>query len=170
MDVMQIVARMEENAQVILHLAAGVSQEQARWRPTPDDWSLLEVINHLYDEEREDFRARVDCMLHRPDEEFTPIHPGAWVTERRYNERDLAESLAGFLAEREASITWLAGLTDAAWTTAREHPVVGRFTAGDLLASWPAHDFLHIRQLNELHYLYHAHTIAPRRIDYAGEW
>ena len=94
MDVRQIVARMEENAQVILHLAAGVSQEQARWRPTPDDWSLLEVINHLYDEEREDFRARVDCMLHRPDEEFTPIHPGAWVTERRYNERDLAESLS----------------------------------------------------------------------------
>ena len=52
MDVRQIVARMEENAQVILHLAAGVSQEQARWRPTPDDWSLLEVINHFYDEER----------------------------------------------------------------------------------------------------------------------
>ena len=26
--------------------------------------------------------------------------------------------------------------------------------AGDMLAAWLAHDFLHIRQLNELHYAY----------------
>lgn len=170
MQVAEIMARMQENARVIQSLATGVGPEQARWKPAPDAWSLLEVVTHLYDEEREDFRARVDCMLHHPDDEFTPIDPAGWITARGYNERELAVSLTGFLDERAASLAWLNGLQAAAWETAREHPVAGRFTAGDLLASWLAHDFLHIRQLNELHYLYHAHNIAPRRIDYAGEW
>lgn len=131
---------------------------------------MLEVVNHLYDEEREDFRARIDIMLHHPADPFPVIDPAGWVTARRYNERDPAASVADFVAEREASLAWLRALDAPAWETARTHPVAGRFTAGDLLAAWLVHDFLHIRQLNELHYLYHAAQVAPRRLDYAGEW
>jgi hypothetical protein len=33
----------------------GVTEAQARWKPAPEEWSILEVINYLCDEEREDF-------------------------------------------------------------------------------------------------------------------
>ena len=107
MDIALVISRFPENARAIEALARGVSPEQARWKPSPETWSILEVINHLYDEEREDFRARLDVLLHRPAEPFAAIDPQGWPVSRRYNERDLEESLAGFLAERERSIEWL---------------------------------------------------------------
>ena len=84
---------MADDAQRIRALAEGISDEQARWRPDPDSWSILEVVNHLFDEEQEDFRVPLDLALHRPADPRPRINPGAWVTERGYNERDLGESL-----------------------------------------------------------------------------
>lgn len=37
---------MTHNAQKISTLTQGVSDEQARWKPDPTSWSILEVINH----------------------------------------------------------------------------------------------------------------------------
>ena len=72
---------------------------------------LLEVVCHLIDEERDDFRMRVDFTLNRPGEEWSPIHPDAWVTERNTNERDLEQSLNDFLAERSKSLSFLQPLS-----------------------------------------------------------
>jgi len=89
----RLILQMADNAQSIRALAGGVLEEQARFKPDPDSWSILEVVNHLLDEEKEDFRVRLDYTLHRPDEEWPPIDPQGWVTAREYNERDLGESL-----------------------------------------------------------------------------
>lgn len=164
-----IAQQLGRNAATIRQIVAGVSDEQARWRPKPQDWSLLEVINHLYDEEREDFRLRIEYVLFRPGEAAPNIDPAGWVTARAYNQRELAPSLDNFLREREQSIAWLTGLENPDWRKALKHP---RFTisAGSLLASWLAHDFLHLRQLVELHYAWVKQQVAPFSVDYAGDW
>ena len=100
MDPAQLAQTMALNAERIRALAAGVAPDAARWKPDPETWSILEVVNHLYDEERLDFRVRLDIILHRPEEPWPRIDPQGWVTERRYNERELAPSLEAFLAER----------------------------------------------------------------------
>jgi len=56
---------LAQGAETIGGLVAGVSPSEARVRPAPDAWSLLEVVCHLHDEEREDFRPRLDVVLHR---------------------------------------------------------------------------------------------------------
>ena len=170
MELQPIRLRLEENAAVIAALVASVDDGQARWRPSPEAWSLLEVINHLYDEEREDFRVRLDYLLHRPGEAWPPIDPAGWVAARSYNQRELAPSLSAFVEERRRSLAWLDQLTDPDWSRSGQHPTAGQFTAADMFASWLAHDFLHIRQLNELHFQYHARRVAPARIEYAGDW
>jgi len=43
-------------------------------------------------------------------------------------------------------------------------------SAGDLLASWLAHDFLHLRQLTGLHWEYVSLLAKPYSTDYAGMW
>lgn len=162
---------LEQQAIAIEKMVIGVDPEQARWKPTPDDWSILEVINHLYDEERDDFRQRFDLTLHHPDQEWPPIHPSQWVVERRYNEREFAPSVQAWLAERSASVRWLRSLGEVDLTSARRHPQFGSMTAGELLAAWVAHDRLHIRQLNELGYLYWRTVEAyPWDPGYAGDW
>ncbi|MEZ4518825.1 MAG: DinB family protein [Chloroflexota bacterium] len=130
----------------------------------------LGVINHLYDEEREDFRTRLDILLHRPDAPMPPIHPGQWVTERAYNNRDPGESLANFLIERERSIAWLRELENPDWDQAATTPNGRPFHAGDMAASWAAHDLLHLRQLIELHWAWNLQASEPYNVEYAGDW
>ena len=169
LDLNRIIERMHANAAAIAALARDLSDAQARWRPAVDAWSLLEVVNHLYDEEREDFRTRIDYILHRPGEPAPPIDPEGWVIERAYNTRDPHQSLQAFLRERDASLEWLLGLHDPNWDAEYRAPW-GVLRAGDLLVAWLAHDHLHLRQLNDLHYAYLAQQAAPYSVEYAGEW
>ena len=161
--------QLTQNGARIQALAAGVHDLGARWRPDPESWSVLEVMNHLLDEEREDFRLRLDLILHHPGEPWPPIHPGEWVTSRYYNTRDLGETAAALAAERAASVAWLRGLEAPNWEAAQEMPW-GTIRAGDLLAAWVAHDLLHMRQLVELFYAYAIAQQAPYAAQYAGEW
>jgi DinB superfamily len=161
--------RLRANADVFRALVAGVGEEQARWRPEPGQWSMLEVVNHLADEEVEDFRARVDATLRRA-ERWPPIDPQGWVNERAYKERDLGESTKRFLARRTESLAWLGTLVAPDWSLAYEHPTAGRISAGDLLTAWVAHDHIHIRQLNRLHRQFLVARVSEHSADYAGRW
>ena len=162
-------ARLAANVTIFEGLVGGVGVEQARWKPAPERWSLAEVMGHVRDEEVEDFRQRLDYTLHRPGEAWPKIDPQGWVKERAYNERDLQESLRDFVRERERSLAWLKGLQGPDWSVSAERPQ-GVLAAGDILASWVAHDLLHVRQMTRLHYEYVALAAAPYRTKYAGDW
>ncbi len=169
MDHDKLAALLAANAERIGALVAGVAEEQAVWKPTPDSWSVTEVVNHLYDEEREDFRVRLDIALHHPDQPWPPIDPEGWVVERRYNQRGLERSLERFLEARRASLVWLEELVSPNWEAVYQAPF-GPITAGDLYASWVAHDLLHMRQLVELHWAYANRLSHPFNVAYAGPW
>jgi hypothetical protein len=169
MNLNYYITRLSDNASVIESLAQGVVNEQARWKPSPVEWSILEVVNHLYDEEREDFRARLDFLLHHSEQALSPIDPPKWAIERKYNERKLGESVERFLEERSKSVKWLRGLRKPDWESVIGRPR-GVLRAGDILASWVAHDFLHLRQLARLQWQYLNFLSAPYKTDYAGEW
>jgi hypothetical protein len=164
-----IINRMAANAVIFETLVANVDVEQARWKPSAEKWSILEVVNHLYDEEREDFRQRLELVLRDPQMDWPAIAPQEWVTSRSYADRNLAESIRNFLAERQKSLEWLRSLTFLNLDNRHERQG-GALTAGDLLNSWLAHDLLHIRQLTRLHWQYLTATASPFQTTYAGPW
>jgi DinB superfamily len=161
---------LSQNAETIQSLVHHVAKEQAVWKPDPAQWSILEVINHLTDEEREDFRTRFDLIIYQPTAQWPNIDPQIWAIERSYNTRDLAESLEMFLLERDKTITWLKGLASPDLDQAHARPSFGNMRVGDLLASWLAHDLLHIRQLTRLHYQWLQTKVKPYAVTYAGKW
>lgn len=169
-DLEALVGRMEAGAAAIAGLARGLTPEEARWKPSPEAWSAVEVVCHLYDEEREDFRQRLDLTLHRPEEPLPPNDPEGWVTARDYQSRDIGEMLERFLEEREHSLEWLLALDEPDWERRCNHPQLGHLRAGDFLVSWAAHDLLHVRQLVELRYERLAADAAPYQVAYAGDW
>lgn len=169
MNATLLISELAAGEQIIRSLVAGITQEQAQRRPAPDSWSILEVVCHLYDEEREDFRQRLDYTLHKPGEAWPPIDPGGWVTSRAYNTRRLDEALSGFLVERQRSLDWLRSLQSPDWETGHETPF-GIMKAGDILASWVAHDNLHTRQLVELRRSRLLLLVQPYDVRYAGDW
>jgi hypothetical protein len=169
-DARAAVARLRANAAACAALAADVPAAQARWKPEPEKWSILEVVSHLADEEEEDFRARLDLTLHRPDAAWKPIDPERWAVERGYNEGDLGDALRRFLSSREESVAWLEALEAPDWSQTHQRPRFGPIRAGDLLTSWVAHDHIHIRQLNRLHREYLVASLSRYSPDYAGRW
>lgn len=171
MDIARVIARLRYDAEVVRALCEGVDDLQARWKPTPAQWSVLEVVCHLGDEEVRDFRTRLDLTLHSPGAPWPPIDPPRWAVEGRYNERALSPALAVFLREREDSVRWLKGLAAPDWSRATEHPTAGPIRAGDLLAAWVAHDLIHVRQINRLHRQYlEAELLPDHDPAYAGSW
>ena len=160
---------LEHSAEMIRTLVVGVTQAEAQIKPDPESWSILEVLCHLYDIECEDFRSHLDAILHRPEEQWKTIDPQGWVTTRNYNEQDLSETLDNFFAERKKSLAWLQSLSSPDWDAKITNPY-GSLTAGEMFASWVAHDNLHIRQLVELRRARIVSLAEPFDVSYAGEW
>ncbi|MEI7769144.1 MAG: DinB family protein [Chloroflexales bacterium] len=170
MDPSYYISRLEISAPLIIALLQDMGDDQLRWRPAPDAWSALEVLCHLYDEEREDFRARLDYALHRPGEQPPPIDPQGWVAARGYQSHDPGEMMEGWLAERRRSLDWLRSLDSPDWERTCGIPRLSELRAGDFLAAWAGHDLLHLRQLTELQWGYQSAAARPYAPDYAGDW
>jgi hypothetical protein len=139
------------------------------WKPNPEKWCLLEIVCHLYDEEREDFRARTKHTLETPNAPLPPIDPQGWVEARNYLQQNYHDKLNNFLTERELSVIWLQTLSNAKWDNAYEHPKLGRMTAKMFLANWLAHDYLHIRQITKVKFDY-LKQLTNEDLSYAGNW
>jgi hypothetical protein len=169
MKIQSAIKIFESNIQVFQNISTSYPAEIIKWKPSPEKWCLLEIINHLYDEEREDFRARLKNILNNKTE-WDPIRPSEWVTERKYMERNLKESLNDFISERKQSIEWLNTINDSDLDITVSHHKFGDFNARQMLASWLAHDILHLRQILRLQYLYLEQSIKPNTLDYAGGW
>ncbi len=162
---------LKAGAAFIEAAVAGLGAEELRAKPEGGGWSMLEVLHHLWDEEREDFPLRLRLTLQDPLAEWPPIDPEGWAISRNYNAASPVGVLAGFLAEREKNLEWLQALEQPDWDLAHSHPRAGAISARQLALSWRAHDLLHGRQLLRLRY---GRLQAQRRsdsdLDYAGSW
>lgn len=169
MNKADICEKLKQNAAIFESLLGGLSNEEILWKPKPEKWCLLEVVCHLLDEEREDFRARIKHILDSPNNEMPKIAPQDWVIERRYLEQDFDAVKENFLQERESSIEYLNGLTDADFEKTFVHPNLGKVSASMFLENWLMHDFIHIRQIINLTANFFR-IKATQNLDYAGNW
>lgn len=120
-------------------LLDGLDTALWRERPVADEWSPIEIVCHLRDEEAEDFGARVRVVVTGGDR-FTPIAPERWAVERGYDRLRTTVT--------QASTGTLSGL--------------------DLLAAWVTHDRLHLAQLAGTLARLGARRWTPLRAEYAG--
>ena len=177
MEFSALYQELQNSTEMIRALLSGVPPEEARIKPSAESWSILEVVCHLYDEEREDFREHLDFILstslktglHRQNKDWHVIDTEGWVTERKYNQQNFAETQEKFFVEREKSFAWLSGLQNPDWEKTYTTPY-RTISAGEMFACWVAHDNLHIRQLVELRRMRLENITKPYNLEYAGDW
>ena len=143
--------------------------DDASWRarPAPGEWAPVEIVCHLRDEETEDFGARVRVVL-EGGARFVPIDPERLAVERRYREADPTTALSTFSARRRANLDLLRSVASDRLLGAVARPNGGHLSGLDLLASWVAHDHLHLHQLAASLARLWAERWAPLQVDYAG--
>lgn len=164
-----IIEQLEFNRIMFESLLRDVKPEMYNWRQSDDKWSLLEILCHLFDEEREDFRTRLKLVLEDPEKDPPKIDPQGWVKSREYASWNYDETLNKFLNERDQSIDWLKSLTDKNWQQAYQHLHFGPMSGDLFLSNWLAHDYLHIRQITKFKFDYLG-AISGEDLTYAGDW
>lgn len=151
----------------LLHLFQGASAEALRLRETEKRWSPLEILAHLRDEESTDFRERARRAIAGEALELN-VTPEEWVTERRYNEMDPGAVYLDFAEERADSCRWLETLQLSDLECAVEHPKIGTLRAGDFIAAWRMHDWLHLRQFARAMAYVTSRQLDGWKVEYAG--
>ena len=169
MDYQRIINELSRNQQVFRELLENIPQELILWKPARDKWCLLEIVCHLLDEEREDFRARLKHVLETPEKPMIPYDPLKLVTERDYIGQNYEVSLKTFLNARMESIEWLQSLISPSWNNTYRHPKLGPMTAKLFLSNWLAHDYIHIRQILKVKFAF-LEEDSEESLSYAGNW
>ena len=170
MEFQKLIGSLERFQTVLPSLVHGLDEQAVRWKPESKNWSILEIVCHLADEEVEDFRARVQMTLQDPKQDWPTIDPVGVADERRYNDANFEEVLQRWVLERQNSVAWLRELKEPDWQQAYQHPKYGPICAGEVLAAWAAHDHLHTRQIAKRLFEMTARDGKPFSIKYAGDW
>lgn len=129
----------------------------------PDTWSPYTVVGHLIHAEKVDWIPRLQIILeHGPARAFDPFDREAQFRESAG--KSLPDLLDEFAVRRNDNLTHLHALNlkPAQLDLPGTHPGLGPVTAGQLLATWTAHDLGHLVQIGR--------TMAKRYQREVGPW
>lgn len=165
----RIIENIKANRDVFSTILSNKNKHEYLWKPSDEKWCLIEIVCHLYDEEREDFRSRVKHTLETPEKPLAMFDQIAWVKDKKYIEQDYNQMLRKLLDERLNSSNWLSSLENPLWKNAYVHPKLGALSAEHFLVNWLAHDLLHIRQIIGIQFQFLQQSTA-NNLSYAGSW
>ena len=139
---------LETTPRIIRDLMCELSEEDARWKPGPDRFSVAEVLAHLSQSEGECYRMRVDRFV---AEDLPSINnDDAQFHLERYRDRDPEHEFAHFEDQRDSNVEYLRNLPPGAGDRRAIHSEAGEITLAQMLHEWALHDLGHIRQIAEL--------------------
>jgi hypothetical protein len=155
----KVLATLRQTPEVLEKLLQAASEEEMQWKPSPERWSIAEVLGHLNDVEREIYRRRLQKFL---DEEDLPLlvayDQNAAYDAGKYSGLAAREQLKKFAGERWHSMAMLYQLPPGAEQQVGKHTRFGRVSLLQMLNEWAYHDLGHIRQIIEL---YRARVFHP---------
>jgi hypothetical protein len=160
-------ALLARSRTAVLNAVEGVSEEQARWRPAADRWSILEYIEHLavsddglvalvkksletppYQESDEEHRAREQKIRATPIPRGVNHAPESLRPSARFG--SLAEAVSAFLAARERTVEYARSTTDDLRNHFAPHPVLGSMDAYQWLCGNARHAESHAAHVVEI--------------------
>ena len=139
---------LEATPAILRGLMAELSEEDVRWKPAPDRFSVGEVLAHLCESEGHCYRLRLDRFLEEDRPEFEPDDAQLHLEE--YRQADPEDAFDHFEEQRETNVEFLRDLPPGAGDRVALHKAAGQITMTNMLHEWAMHDLGHIRQVAEL--------------------
>ena len=137
-----LVQRLDSAPDRLLRLCASLSPEDATQRPAEGEWSVVEVIQHLVEGDRDTFLPRLYRML----AEERPLFAGRNREGR--DQADLQALLVVFESTRREVVKILRELDPAGWTREGVSPSRGPLTVEAYALAMADHDDEHLAQID----------------------
>lgn len=147
-DTLPCLDLLEATPAILRGLMSEVSEDDARWKPAEDRFSIAEVIAHLSHSEGHCYRTRIDRFLNEERPTFEPDDAQMYLD--LYKNADPEEDFGHFEDQRETNIELLRGLPAEAGKRKALHTEAGEITLSEMLHEWALHDLGHVRQVAEL--------------------
>ena len=133
----------------IRSLVQGLSDEQLRYKPDEETFSMKENILHLRDLEVEGYGKRLRLILAENLPTLDDIDGTRLARQRRYQSANAVQALDEFCRAREGNIAYLRNMTAFQWN--RKALFKGdEITLLDMIDKWAAHDLEHLKEMEEL--------------------
>ena len=139
---------LEETPGILRGLMTEISDEDARWKPAEDRFSIAEVLAPLSHSEGHCYRMRVDRFLSEELPSFEADDAQMYLD--LYKNGDPEEDFSHFEEQRETNLELLRGLPAETGNRRANHSEAGEITLAQMLHEWAMHDLGHVRQIAEL--------------------
>jgi hypothetical protein len=159
----EIVENLERSRQEFIAALAGLSESQAKVRPDPERWSVLDCVEHVatveerflgwleaaekLDAPRVDKEKEAGFTTRIPDRSIRVKAPDAVLPVGRFT--SLAEAVEQFNAGRTRCIQFADDRSDDLYCLASAHPRFGPVNGVELLIIIAGHSRRHAEQIRE---------------------
>ena len=147
---------------VLDRMLRGLPDEMVRRNEGADTWSAFDVVGHLVHGEQTDWLERIGIIMkHGENKPFKPFDRFAQLKENIGKSMD--DLLTAFAELRARNLKELQNLNleDSDLDRRGTHPNLGPVTLRNLIATWAAHDYVHIAQISRVLGKFYARDIGP---------
>jgi DinB superfamily len=160
-------ALLARSRTAVIKAVDGLTEPQARWKPTPERWSILEYIEHLavsddalvalvkrsleapaHIETEDERKAREQKIRETPIPRGVNRAPEHLKPVARFE--SLADAVSAFLAARDRTIEYARSTTDDLRSHFTPHPVLGQMDGYQWLCGNARHAETHARHVVEI--------------------
>jgi uncharacterized damage-inducible protein DinB len=135
--------------QALDRLVKDVPAETLKLRPSPEKWSVAEILAHLTDGEIV-FAFRIRKILSESGSTISAYDQNLWEANLNYKERDPLQSVRQFGLLREMNLAVLNKLTDEQWERYGMHEERGRESLRQMVRLYAGHDVNHMKQIEAI--------------------
>lgn len=120
-----------------------------KFKPSPTDWSIHEIILHLADSET-NAALRARLLAAEPGRTVMAYDQDKWAADLNYHEQDVETALKLLMYARKSTFLWLQTLPESAFTHTVIHPEYDHPYSFEMwLSIYPAHIPGHIEQIKK---------------------
>jgi hypothetical protein len=129
----------------------GVPRKLLLYTPAPGKWSILEILCHLRDMEREAYLERYTRILAENEPKLPDVNGDALAIERDYRAQKAGDVLRDWTRLRRESLKLIRKAKPEQWRRAGIHETAGRITIDELVARHAVgNDAAHLAQIEAI--------------------
>ena len=140
----------EKSPKQVAAAVSGLPEKTLRYKPSPEKWSILEILGHLADIEIV-YAYRLRQMLADKKPVIAPIDQNDWARNLGHMDTPPAELIALYGLNRHANLRLLQRLKAADLAKSAFHPETKKeFTVAELVERMATHGASHLEQIERL--------------------
>jgi DinB family protein len=140
----------EKSPKEIAAAVSGLSEEVLRYKPSPEEWCVLEILGHLADVEII-YGYRLRQMLADTKPVIAPLDQNAWTRNLNYLDCRPSELVAFYGLGRHHNLRLLRSLRPSDLSKSAFHPEMQReTTVAELVERMGGHGAAHLQQIEKL--------------------